>query len=286
MVVRIGMSLGLAGALTAARSMRSCCSESTLGSAVAGRNDRATRRGRVAAAWIRRAAPCVWIGQRAPNRVVHAPIGGYAVSGTIRGALVAFIVLLGGAPLAANWPQWRGPPGHGVSAESDLPTTWSQSENVAWSAALGGLGSSSPIVWRDQVFVTSQIGRLPLSGSHPMLARDDATLVPRERPIGGRRAEPPTPPPHRVRRRIFHRSEAPPLGVPLRARGPFPTLHEKHNLATPTPVPTRAVFAWSARSARGPRHAWRCRGRSISARVLPVRHQLGHGSSPVLYRGC
>ena len=26
--------------------------------------------------------------------------------------------------LAANWPQWRGPAGLGVSAESGLPTTW------------------------------------------------------------------------------------------------------------------------------------------------------------------
>jgi hypothetical protein len=36
----------------------------------------------------------------------------------MRGALVAFIVLLGGAPMAANWPQWRGPSGHGVSADA------------------------------------------------------------------------------------------------------------------------------------------------------------------------
>src|SRR5687768_16997652 len=113
------------------------------------------------------------------------------LGGTMRSALIAFIVLLAGAPLAANWPQWRGPSGHGVSTESNLPTTWSQSENVAWSAALAGLGSSSPFVWGDQVFVTSQIGRRPLSGaSHPMLARDDAALVTRERPIGGRRPGP------------------------------------------------------------------------------------------------
>ena len=31
----------------------------------------------------------------------------------------------GGAAMAANWPQWRGPSGLGVSAESDLPTAWS-----------------------------------------------------------------------------------------------------------------------------------------------------------------
>ncbi|MGH7554338.1 MAG: hypothetical protein ACREMQ_15140, partial [Longimicrobiales bacterium] len=96
----------------------------------------------------------------------------------MRIALGALFVLLAGAPIAANWPQWRGPSGLGVSAESGLPTTWSAGENIAWRAALRGLGSSSPIVWGNQIFVTSQVGRLPLSGgSHPMLARDDAALV-------------------------------------------------------------------------------------------------------------
>src|SRR5687767_203957 len=106
----------------------------------------------------------------------------------MRGAFLTVAVLLAGAPIAANWPQWRGPAGLGVSAESNLPTTWSARENIAWSSALGGLGSSSPIVWGDQIVVTSQAGRLPLAGaSHPALARDDAALVARERPIGGGR---------------------------------------------------------------------------------------------------
>src|SRR5687767_2716401 len=109
----------------------------------------------------------------------------------MRMVLVSVAVLLAGAPMAANWPQWRGPSGFGVSAESGLPTTWSGRENIAWSVALRGLGSSSPIVWGDQIFVTSQVGRLPLSArSHPTLARDDAALVSREKPIGGRREEP------------------------------------------------------------------------------------------------
>ena len=101
---------------------------------------------------------------------------------------VAGIIATSMAVVGANWPQWRGPSGLGVSDESGLPTTWNEHANVAWSAALRGLGSSSPIVWGDQVFVTSQIGRLPLSGGpHPVLARDDAALVSREKPIGGRR---------------------------------------------------------------------------------------------------
>ena len=170
------------------------------------------------------------------------------------------------------------------------PDEWSQSENVAWSAALGGLGSSSPIVWRDQVFVTSQIGRLPLSGgSHPMLARDDATLVSRERPIGGRRAEP-SEPRHPIVFVVesFNRSDGRRLWeYRVEARGPFPTLHEKHNLATPTPVTDgEHVFAWFG---TGQLVALDMRGGVVWSKHLGEEHSpfdinWGHGSSPALYR--
>jgi len=82
----------------------------------------------------------------------------------MRAVLVTLQVVLATAPMAANWPQWRGPAGLGVSGESSLPTTWSARENIAWSASLRGLGSSSPIVWGDQVFVTSQVGRTRTAG--------------------------------------------------------------------------------------------------------------------------
>src|SRR5688572_7310183 len=149
----------------------------------------------------------------------------------MRMVLVSVVVLLAGAPMAANWPQWRGPAGLGVSAESNLPTTWNARENIAWSTALGGLGSSSPIVWGDQIVVTSQAGRLPLSGAaHPALARDDATLVARERPIGGLRdpASDAADPIFFVVE-SFNRSDGRRAWeYRFAARGPFPNLHEKH----------------------------------------------------------
>ena len=60
---------------------------------------------------------------------------------------------------AENWPHWRGPAAAGVSGESGLPERWSDTENIAWRTSVRGLGISSPIVWGDQLFVTSQIGR-------------------------------------------------------------------------------------------------------------------------------
>src|SRR3954471_426178 len=55
---------------------------------------------------------------------------------------------------AADWPAWRGPAGNGITQETNLPETWSQTENVTWRAPLPGPGNSSPVVLGDRVFVT------------------------------------------------------------------------------------------------------------------------------------
>ena len=206
----------------------------------------------------------------------------------MRRALVVLLVLLGSAPIAANWPQWRGPSGLGVSAESGLPTKWSAGENIAWSVALAGLGSSSPIVWNDRVFVTSQIGLARRrSGAHPMLARDDAALVARERPIG--QGESPSGAGSTIQLVVesFGRADGRRLWeYRIAAEGPFPDLHEKHNLATPTPVTDgRYLFVWFG---TGQIAALDLNGALVWARHLgkeysPFDIEWGHGSSPVLY---
>ncbi len=56
---------------------------------------------------------------------------------------------------AENWPQFRGPTGQGISTETNLPLTWSATENVVWKTPLPGTAWSSPIVWGDHVFVTT-----------------------------------------------------------------------------------------------------------------------------------
>src|SRR5690348_3299345 len=56
---------------------------------------------------------------------------------------------------AENWPGWRGPRGDGTSYERNVPTRWSESDNVAWKAEVPGTGHASPIVWQDRIFVAS-----------------------------------------------------------------------------------------------------------------------------------
>jgi outer membrane protein assembly factor BamB len=52
------------------------------------------------------------------------------------------------------WPCWRGPTGQGL-ATGTYPDTWSDTDNVLWKADLPGQGNSSPIVWKDRIFLTT-----------------------------------------------------------------------------------------------------------------------------------
>ncbi len=70
--------------------------------------------------------------------------------------LAAFVIILVPAfARADNWPSWRGPDNNGTSKETGLPTTWSETKNVAWKLPLPGKGSSTPIIWGDRIFLTA-----------------------------------------------------------------------------------------------------------------------------------
>ena len=64
----------------------------------------------------------------------------------------------GSNAIAADWAQFRGPHGAGISDETGLPTKWSESDNLAWKADLPGKGTSSPIVVGDRVYLTCYSG--------------------------------------------------------------------------------------------------------------------------------
>jgi len=56
-----------------------------------------------------------------------------------------------------NWPQWRGPLATGVAPHATPPLHWSENSNVRWKVPLPGYGTSTPIVWQDQVFILTAI---------------------------------------------------------------------------------------------------------------------------------
>ncbi len=60
------------------------------------------------------------------------------------------------ASLAAdNWPQFRGPNGTGHSGSTGLPVTWSETQNIVWKTPIHDRGWSSPVVWGNQVWLTT-----------------------------------------------------------------------------------------------------------------------------------
>lgn len=61
-----------------------------------------------------------------------------------------------GKTASADWPRWRGPDANGVAEGRNLPTKWSQTESIRWSVKLPGWGTSSPVVYGNRVFVTSE----------------------------------------------------------------------------------------------------------------------------------
>ncbi len=48
--------------------------------------------------------------------------------------------------------------GHVLGSIGAFPTRWSDERGVAWQTSIEGYGQSSPVVWNDQVFVTSTSG--------------------------------------------------------------------------------------------------------------------------------
>ena len=56
-----------------------------------------------------------------------------------------------------NWPQFRGGDSTGVSENRGLPDKWSATENIEWKAEIEGRGWGSPIVWGDNIFLSSVV---------------------------------------------------------------------------------------------------------------------------------
>ena len=187
--------------------------------------------------------------------------------------------------LAEDWPHWRGPSASGVSLEKGLPVRWSEAENIAWKASMRGLGVSSPIASGDLVVVTSQEGSGTVRPG-PRLVQGGDPLAAGERPLGAG----PRSGAGNVTFLVsaFDRTTGKNVWTfELPAEGPFPAVHEKHNLASPSPVSDgQRVYAWfatgqiAAIDVNG-RLVWK---KHLGAEYSPFEINWGHGSSPVVYK--
>jgi outer membrane protein assembly factor BamB len=54
-----------------------------------------------------------------------------------------------------NWPEFRGPTADGHADATGLPIHWSETENIRWKVAIHGKGWSSPVIWGNQIWMTT-----------------------------------------------------------------------------------------------------------------------------------
>lgn len=59
-----------------------------------------------------------------------------------------------------DWAKFRGPGANGLPAKLDqnLPTSWSDNENLIWKTPLPGMGASSPVLFQGKIYVTAHDG--------------------------------------------------------------------------------------------------------------------------------
>ena len=186
---------------------------------------------------------------------------------------LTFLILTAVAS-AENWPQWRGPRSDGTSLEANLPVKWSETENIAWKTALTGMGTSTPIIWGDHIFLTSQLGDGPSAGGSDF---DNA----REAKSTGSR--------NGVTFLVsaYAREDGKLLWEKrFAAADELPAVHIKHNLASPSCVTDgELVYAWFgdglavALNFDG-EFAWK---RNLAEERAGFDVRWGHGSSPTLY---
>ena len=187
---------------------------------------------------------------------------------------------------AANWPNWRGPASNGITDEKNLPERWSATENVVWKTDLVGQGVSSPIVFGNRVFVTSQLGTgLRKPGNHPRLSQGAEATSSGERALGASRS--PSDDKTLFIVEAFNRADGRRMWeYRLDAVGPLTGVHEKHNLASPSPVTDgQMVYAWFG---TGQIVALDTNGKLVWQRHLgqensPFDINWGHASSPALF---
>lgn len=74
---------------------------------------------------------------------------------TAASLILGLLLVSGNAFASDNWPQFRGPNGDGTSDSTGLPTKWGPADHVKWKTDIHGKAWSSPVVFGDQVWVTT-----------------------------------------------------------------------------------------------------------------------------------
>jgi outer membrane protein assembly factor BamB len=197
--------------------------------------------------------------------------------GMLLGSILG-VPVLGAAEPVARWPQWRGPGGQGVSAETGLPLEWSATENVRWKTPIPGRGHSSPIVWGQRIFLTTAVEGDVVPGAKAVAHVIDGKEFVHPDGVGADRRQ-------TLKVLALDRGDGRILWERTAWEGtPYDTRHKKGSFASPTPVTDgRLVYAYFGSEGVyaydfDGRLAWKASLGGIA--TLGV----GVGTSPVLHR--
>jgi hypothetical protein len=133
--------------------------------------------------------------------MIHDGTGRWRGRWFLTHAALGILCIVPCAGWAGDWPGWRGPTGLGYTEEKDLPLTWDAKTNIVWKSLLHGgskenpdftsPGWSSPIVWKDRVFLTTATWPGGLTDKDRRAVQASCALPPGERrqtALGYRRA--------------------------------------------------------------------------------------------------
>jgi outer membrane protein assembly factor BamB len=179
-------------------------------------------------------------------------------------ALLVSLTVAAAAAVAEDWPQFRGPGGDGVSSAAGVPLRWSETQNVRWKTAIPGRGHSSPVLRGDRIWLTTAVDTANKKmghGADEMQVAEQVVLgvVCLDRTSG---------------RLLYHKQL-------LRLQNPGP-VHALNSYASPTPV-VELGRLYCDFGTFGTMCVDAATGTTLWKRHLPLDHQVGPGSSPVLF---
>lgn len=175
--------------------------------------------------------------------------------------------------LADVWPAFRGPTGQGISLDSNLPVHWSETENITWRTEIPGKGWSSPVIWGDQIWVTTAI-------EHAASESKEAELLKNEKQPGQRQVAKQVSLRaicvHKTTGKLLHNIELTLVKNPA-------SIHTLNSYASPTPVVTQdhvflhfGTFGTFCLDRQTADMVWN--------RQLTQEHGVGPGSSPIVWK--
>ncbi len=182
-----------------------------------------------------------------------------------------------GASTSANWPQWRGPDGLGISSEKNLPTEWGATRDIKWKTPIEGRAHSSPIVWGSRVFLTTAIEGPIVPGARAVKHMDGDKEFVHPDSVGANRK-------HVFKVLALDRENGKILWQQTAFEGtPYDDRHRKSSYAASTPV-TDGKHIYAFFGAEG-LYAYDMKGRLAWKADLGKLGTvgMGTGTSPVLY---